>query len=139
VRLSAAVCVCIAFSNAALAQEPAPTVEQTIDTWVFGCCFNGWGVKQMRRAGDSAAVALTRVLTDRELSSNQIESAAYILDSAFSEPSWIEKASDREPKTALLILRYLDRCTQDIVLKGKIAEARTHIIQRAAVRLETSP
>jgi hypothetical protein len=138
-RIPAAVCVCVALSNAALAQEPPRTLEQTIDTAVFGCCLEGWGVKQMRRAGDSAAVALTRVLTDRELSSNQIDTAAYILESAFSEPRLIEKAPDREPKTALFVLRYLDHSTLDTVLKGKIAEARTHILERAAAGAKTSP
>lgn len=88
---------------------------------------DGHAIKQMRRAGDSTAVALVKVLSDRELNNNQIEDAVYILNAAFSDPGWIENLSDREPKATLLVLRYLDLCTRDPALKAKIAEARKSI------------
>jgi hypothetical protein len=99
---------------------------------VIGGFFEGRGIKEMRRAGDSTAVVLTRVLSDHELNKTQIESSIYILNAAFSEPSLIDNASDREPRTALFILRYLDLCTQDSALKAQIVEARKHITEQAA-------
>lgn len=137
-RICVALC-CFALSGAAFAQQPGRTLEQTIEKYLFGGYVDGQGVKQMRRAGDSAAVALSRVLSDRELSNDQIECAASILDSAFSEPGWIENPSDREPRTTLLILRYLDLCAQGPPLKAKIAEVRRHVTDQAAKPVKPNP
>jgi hypothetical protein len=93
----------------------------------------------MRRAGDSTAVALTRVLSDRELNNDQIEDAVYILNAAFSDVGWIENSADREPGTTLFVLRYLDLCTRDSGLKAKIADARRHITEVAAKPAKPGP
>jgi len=114
-------------------------LQQRIEKLVFGGYSEGQGDKQMRRAGDSTAVALTRVLSDRELSNDQIEDAIYILNTAFSDPNSIENLSDREPATTLFVLRYLDLCTRDSGLKAKIADARRHITDVAAMPTRSGP
>jgi hypothetical protein len=115
------------FTGAAVGQQPEHTLQQTIEIFVFGGFNDGWGDKQMRRAGDSTAVALTKVVSDRVLNHDQIEDALYILDMAFSDPSLIESPSDRDPKTALFVLRYLDFSTNDAALKARIEQTRKHV------------
>ena len=117
----------IAYAQQAIAPHPYPTLEGTIERLLFHGFIEGQGDKQMKRAGDGAAVALARAIGDRDLTATEIDESVYVLDVAFSDPSWIEDASNREPRTSLFVLRYLDLCTQDQGLKGKIAETRRRL------------
>jgi hypothetical protein len=107
-------------------------LQQTVEKYVFGGYSEGYGIKQMRRAGDSAAVVLTKVLSGRVLDPEQTGSAVEVVEAAFSEPSLIELQSDRKPSTALFVLRSLDLSTHDLMLKARIGELRKLLIKLAA-------
>jgi hypothetical protein len=82
--------------------------------------------------GDAAAVVITKILAGRNLRSGQIDSVLWILESAFADPSLVQNAPDREPRTALLLLQYLDVSSHDPELKKRIATTRNHIEDRYA-------
>ena len=107
-RIGTVLSICGAMAGAATCQTSEPTLQRTIEKYVFGGDSEGWGIKQMRRAGDSTAVALTKVLSGRILDREQTGSAVEVLEAAFSVPSLIELQSDRKPSTALFVLRCLD-------------------------------
>ena len=93
----------------------------------------GWDIKAIARAGDAAAVSVTKLVGNRTLEKQQIESVLYVLKAAFSEPRSIESPENKEPNTALFILRYLDATTQDPSLKAKVSETRQSL-QSLSVR-----
>jgi hypothetical protein len=121
----------MALVGAAVAPQPEPTLQQTIEKFIYGGFREGFGNKQIRRGGDSSAVAVTKVVSDRVLNDDQIEDALYILDMAFSDPGLIESPPDWDPKTALFVLRYLDLSTHDAALKAKIEQTRKHVTMTA--------
>jgi len=92
----------------------------------------GWDTKALSKGGEAGAVILTRLLADRTLSDEEIASALPALDSCFYDPRWVEKPSDREPRTALLLLRYFDFQAHSPDLKKTIAETRKAILDRYA-------
>ncbi|MGC2660686.1 MAG: hypothetical protein WA324_22245 [Bryobacteraceae bacterium] len=126
-KLWAKLSLCIVLSGDALAQHREPTLQQIIEKFVFGGYIEGYGDKAMRRGGDSTSVALTKVLSSHVLNRDKIEDALYVLDMAFSNPSLIDNPPDRDPRTALFVLRYLDLSSQDPAVKAKIEETRRHV------------
>jgi hypothetical protein len=115
-----------------LVAQSEPTLEMTIRRSVLGGSVEGQGIKQIERAGDEAAIVLRNVLANRRLTNEQIETAIYVLDSAFLDSDRIEEASAREPRTAVEVLRYLEARTSDAALKAKIAETRKRLNVAAA-------
>jgi len=89
-------------------------------------------VKELRKGGEAGAVILTRLLADRTLTDDEIGNALVALDNCFFDPRWIEKPADREPRTALLLLRYFDFQAHSPGLKETIAETRKAILDRYA-------
>jgi hypothetical protein len=79
--------------------------------------------------GDAAAVVVTRVLAGRAVGTAEIDSVLVVLNSSFADPSMV-RASDREPRTALFVLRYMDSSTSDAKLKQRIADTRNRIMER---------
>lgn len=133
-KLWARLYLCAALFCAAFAQQPEPTLQQILERFVFGGYIEGYGDKAMRRGGDSTAVALTKVLSDRAPSREQVEDSLYSLDMAFSDPSLITNPSDRVPRTTLFVLRYLDLCSHDPTLKAKIEATMRHVTAQAAAK-----
>ena len=141
-RASAALYFFAMLCGAAFAQQCEPVMpdpprpenqlEQRIVYFVFCGMLDGRGGMLMTAAGDSTAVALTRILADRELSHDQIGFAIEVLRTGFARPDRIVEQSDRKPRTTLFVLRYLDLCTTDPALKAKIAEARKEVMEQAA-------
>ena len=108
-------------------QNPAPTLTQIVEKFVIGGYRDGFGEKEMRRAGDATAVALTKVLSNRTINDAEVEDALYSLNMAFSNSSLIENSENRDPKTTLFVLAYLDLCTKNPALKQKIDATRRNI------------
>jgi hypothetical protein len=134
-----AVCACILLFQAASGQTPGRTLRQSIEGILSSGIWEGQAVKQLRRAGDAAAVAITKIISDKNLSNHEIETVLDMLDASFSDPTWVEVVPDREPRTALLVLRYLDCSTQDVALKRKVAETRKHILEEIAKPTNPGP
>jgi hypothetical protein len=79
--------------------------------------------------GDAAAIVVTRVLAGRAVGTAEIDSVLVVLDSCFADPSMVT-AADREPRTALFVLRSMDSSTTDTKLKQRIADTRNRIMER---------
>jgi hypothetical protein len=126
--------LCIALSGAAFAQQPEPTLQQIIEKFVFGGYIEGYGDKAMRRGGDSTAVALTKVLSDRVLNADQIEDCLYTINMAFSDPSLIANPPDRVPRTTLFVLRYLELSSHQPALTAKIKATSKHVTAQVAAK-----
>ena len=81
---------------------------------------------------------MTKVISDHKITKEQIDSAVYILNAAFSDATGIEFAPDREPRSALFVLRYLDLCTTDPALKAKIAQASERLARLVSKPAESN-
>ena len=55
-----------------------------------------------------------------------------MLRSSFSEFGLIESAAEREPRTALFLLRHFDCVVYDAALKKRIADTRKFILEAFA-------
>lgn len=106
----------------------AETVNRVMKTGIF------WGIdaKALFRGGDAGAVATTRVLSDRELTDEEVSELLGTTTSCFGRLSWVEQPADREPRTVLLLLRYLDYQARSPALKKLIAQAKTDILANYA-------
>ena len=98
----------------------------------------GWDQKILIHLGDAGAVLATRVLADRNLTPKTIGSALVVLENSFAEPKLVEVTADREPRTSLLLLRYLELSTSDAESRKNIADTRKYIQDQYAAFLKAS-
>ncbi len=106
--------------------EPEQVIARIIDAGVF----EGHDQKVIGWLGDAAAVIVTRHLSERHLSKTDIEMTLVVLIGAFADPSFVRNDADRQPRTTLLVLRYLGLSTDDSKLKTRITDARKYIEDR---------
>ena len=126
-----------AFAWAALS---APASQQVMDGSLQGTIERilktgqlwGYDGKALARGGDAGAVVLTRLYADRALSDDDIGKTLGILQNCFSNPAWVEKPADREPRTTLLLLRYLEFQTHSPDMRKMIGELRKVVLDRYA-------
>ena len=147
-RIWIMLCLCAVLSRPVSGQKPetampeplkrADELQKAIERFLFGGFIEGHDIKRLRWAGDSTAVAMTKVISDHKITKEQIDSAVYILNAAFSDATGIEFAPDREPRSALFVLRYLDLCTTDPALKAKIAQASERLARLVSKPAESN-
>ena len=100
------------------------TPEEAVVRIINSGLLEGHDQKLIGGIGDAAAVTVTKVVSGRDLSPAQIERVLIILNMAFGG---IGSGSDREPKTALFVLRALELSTNDASLKSRIEQTRRYI------------
>lgn len=83
--------------------------------------------------GDEGAVAIARVISDRSLTRAEVEMVLTLLQDSFSDVGQIQPASNRQPRAALLLLRYLEYSADDPELKKEIAETRKLLAKASAL------
>jgi len=105
--------------------SPEQVIQRIVDRGIS----EGQDHKIIGGMGDAAAVLITKILAGRSLGTANIDNVLVVLDSTFADPGMIA-ASDREPRTALFVLRCLDSSTTDTQLKQRIADTRNRIIER---------
>jgi hypothetical protein len=130
-RLIFVTCVGLLFCNLALGQarnDAEHIVRRIIDTGIS----DGHDQKVIGPMGDAAAVLVTKILAGRNLSSKDIDMALLVLEGSFADPSFVRIEADRQPMTALFVLKCFDSSTNDPALKKRIAEAREYMQQRYA-------
>jgi hypothetical protein len=135
VRLTFAICIGLALSGIASGQagnDPEQVVKQVIDTGLL----DGHDQKVILRLGDAGAVLATKVLSDRELTSKTIGGALIVIESSFGGLKLVGADGDQQPRTALLLLRYLDLSTNDSTLKKQIAETSEYVRGQYAASLK---
>jgi hypothetical protein len=69
-------------------------------------------------------VTITKVVSGRSLSLDQIDRVLIVLNMAFGG---VTSGPDAEPKTARFVLRELDLSTNDAQLQGRIAQTRKYV------------
>ena len=107
----------------AQAGDPERVIRRIVDDGIL----EGHDQKVIGELGDASAVLITKILSDRDLTSQTIDNVLVVLGRSFADPTSLAIASDRKPRTALLLLRYLDISTSDAGLKGRIAHTRKYI------------
>jgi hypothetical protein len=94
--------------------------------------------KQIGCMGDAAAVTITKILAGKKLNVNDIDRVLIIITISFADPSFVKETSDREPKTTLFVLQYLDSSTTNQEVKNRIAGRRKYVQERYAQYVRTS-
>ena len=136
-RVSVIVILGLALSGAAYGQgvnDPEQRVRQVISTGMI----EGLDQKLFVHLGDAGAVLATKVLADRNLTAKTIGSALIVVENSFGEPKLVEVTADREPRTSLLLLRYLELSTSDAESRKNIADTRKYVQDRYATFLKAS-
>lgn len=98
--------------------------EERIATSLRTGSYEGFLTKMLRLMGDQGAVAVAKVISDRPLSDSEFEFVLSYLHDSFSDVSLIHEPSNREPRVALLVLRYLECSTKDPGRRREIEETR---------------
>ena len=109
--------------NGPTPSEPEQVIARIIDSGMF----EGHDQKVIGWLGDAAAVLVTKHLSQRHLSQTDIEMTLIVLIGAFADPSFVTNEADRQPRTTLLVLRYLELSTGDSKLKTRIADAKKYV------------
>jgi hypothetical protein len=129
VKLTLAVCLGLILSGVAYSQavnDPEHIIRRMIDTGFF----EGHDQKVIGRLGDGGAVLVTKILAGRDLTPSTIDNVLMVIEESFADPSFVEAAGDRQPRTALLVLRYLELSTNDAALKKRIADTVKYVQDR---------
>lgn len=127
-KLSVAILALLLFSGIANCQT-APSSEQEIGRIMQSSGYEGHDDKVIGRMGDAAAVAITKVIGDKDLTADDIERILLIIHMSFAAPRIIEVESDRQPRTTLFLLKYLDTLPTRRELRRKIAEMKGFVEQ----------
>lgn len=109
--------------------------ERIIRRMIKTGTYEGHDSKVIGPMGDEAAVIAAKVLGGRALSTPEMDTVLTILYQSFADPSQVDGADSRKPRTALLLLRYFELSTQDTGLKGRIESTRTYILEHYAKSL----
>jgi hypothetical protein len=117
-------------ANCQTASNPSP--EQVIRKIIYSGVLEGNDYRVIGRMGDAAAVTVTRVVAGGKLTISEMDGVLTVLGMAFGDPSMVQEAADRQPKTALFVLEYLDCSTSDPALKKRIADERKNVQDRYA-------
>lgn len=127
-KLSVALFALVLFSGIGNCQT-APSPEQEIGRIMQSSGYEGHDDKVIGRMGDAAAVAITKVVGDKDLSADDIERILLVIHMSFAAPRIIELESDRQPRTTLFLLKYLDTLPTRRELRRKIADMKTFVEQ----------
>lgn len=86
---------------------------------------------------DAAAVIVTKILGEKNLTVSEIDGVLVVFSAAFAGPS--EIVSDREPRTTLFVLKYLELSIKDAPLKKRIEHTRIHTKEQYAKWVKDLP
>lgn len=119
-------------AQAAFGQNTNMTTEDLLRYTLRTGIEDGHVTKYLRLEGDSAAVTITKILGDKAITDTEIDQILGFISAAFSDLRLVSVISDREPRTTLFLLKYLDRSTTTTSLKGKISEAKQQVLSAYA-------
>ena len=98
----------------------------------------GWDQKILVHMGDAGAVLATKVLADRTLTAKTIGNALAVIEDSFGELKLVEVTADKEPRAALLLLRYLELSAPDAESRKAIVDTRKYVKDRYATFLKAT-
>ena len=111
--------------------EPEHTVAQALEEAGRGVS-TSWTEKALNRLGDSCAVSITKLLAGRSPTNEDKRRILVVINFCFAEPKLISQATDRQPRTTLFLLAYLDALPGDQVLRKQVAQTRA-VLQQLAI------
>lgn len=92
--------------------------------------YTGSDIKNLSRLGDASAVAITKILRGDTVSPGQVNQILVILSLSFQAPKGIENPRDRDPRTTMFLLKYLECSTSDPTVRQRIANTRASMQPR---------
>ena len=100
------------FCGVAYGQTSKLSDEQIVERVITSGVVEGNQDKQISRLGDAAAVAATKVIGGKlvrgeTITASDVNGVAIVLRLAFAAPTIVDATSDREPKTAIVLLQFL--------------------------------
>lgn len=125
-RAALVVSIALILSSIAYAQTRT-NAEQVIKGMFDTGMFDGHDSKVLGQLGDTGAVVVTKILAGRHLTPKIIDMSLVVIASSFSDPSFVKTPADREPRTAMLLLRYLDLSTSDPALRKRVADTTKYV------------
>jgi hypothetical protein len=142
-RLLFTTVVLLSFAGLSCAQANHPenvplTLEEIIRRMIETHSVEGQMEKQISYMGDAVAVCVSRILADNALQTADIDMVLVILNSSFTDPSEIKVVADRQPRTTLMVLQYLEFWAKEPEVKKRIADTKKHIHERYAKYLRDS-
>jgi hypothetical protein len=114
----------LAASQEGTAPEAAEKAVQAVMSRASDGAYTSWDEKELDKLGDAAAVALTKVVGEKDLNPDEIKQVLLILTLSFNAPRMIAIEADKQPRTALFILKCLDRLARDPDLMNRISATR---------------
>jgi hypothetical protein len=138
VRVTLVVILGLALSGAAAYGQGGNDPEQVVRRVVNTGMIQGWDQTLLLHLGDAGAVLATKVLADGKLTPKTIGGALIVVENSFAEPKFVEVTADREPRTSLLLLRYLEFSPSDAESRKNIADTRKYVQDRYATFLKAS-
>lgn len=136
-KATLAIILCLTLSGTAHAQaanDPEQIVRQVINTGMI----QGWDQKVLVRLGDAGAVLATKILAGGNLTPKTISGALLVVENSFAAPKFVEVSADREPRTSLLLIRYLELSTSDSESRKNVADTRKYVEDRYATFLKSN-
>ena len=106
--------------------SPEHVIRRIMETGTI----EGVDYKMIGELGDATAVAVTRVIAGRNVSKIEAGNVLIILKRAFADPRTVPIKSDREPRTTLFVLSWLES-RADSELKVRILETRKYVQDQA--------
>ncbi len=137
-RFTLAICLSLVLSSVVHGQAGKNDPEQVIKRMIDTGFSDGHDQKIIGRLGDTGAVLVTKILAGRDITPNAIENALVVVEGSFADPSLVEATGDRQPRTAMFVLKHLDLSTNDVALKKRIADTTKHVQDRYAASLSAS-
>jgi len=95
--------------------------------------YTSWGEKALGKLGDRSAVEVTKIFGDTNLDNKDIRAILLIIKLSFGSPNIIVANSDRQPRTTLFLLRYLNVLTVDSRLKQQISDTQALVEQASKI------
>jgi hypothetical protein len=89
--------------------------------------YSGIMRKQLSPMGDSAAVAITRVLAGERPHTDVVDRILLVIEFSFEFPEAIVDEGDKKPKTALFVLASLDERTLSVEQKKRLVQLITKL------------
>ncbi len=118
--------------------EPEATVQQALENTMEGG-YNSLDVRRLGWLGDASAVALTKIIGGKTPDDRETRGMLLVIFLLYSGPRVVTNASDRQPRTTLFLLRYLDLATKDAKVREKIASTRAYVIDQYSKSLREAP
>jgi hypothetical protein len=84
---------------------------------------HSWGQKRLHRLGDCTAVALLKLLDERELiDTDKIRDFLPMIRESFDQPQLIETTIDRSPRVTLFLLQSIMQNVSDTAVQNQIQD-----------------